>query len=142
VRALKEAQSRVVRELRKIPNVTVTHDLPKWSHVQALLSLGDRRAADVLEGAVAAGDWAKALRESVIDPDFFVLRERGRDELFPWDFVDTGLSKSALRAQYERALAGARDAARARPGAQQARRKVREHRDRREAPRPPALARG
>ena len=106
VRPLKEAQSAVVRELRKIPNVTVTHDVPKWSYVQALLSLGDRRVADILEAAVAADDWAKALREAAVDPEFFVAREKGGDELLPWDFVDTGLTKSGLRAEYERALGG------------------------------------
>ena len=53
VRALKEAQSALIRGLRKIPNVAVTHDVPKWSYVQALLSLGDRRVADILEAAVA-----------------------------------------------------------------------------------------
>jgi hypothetical protein len=107
VRALKEAQSALVRELKKIPNVSVTHDVPKWSYVQALLSLGDRRAADILEAAVAGGDWPTALREAAVDPDFFVLREKGRDELLPWDFIDVGLSKSGLRAQYEKALAAA-----------------------------------
>ncbi|HEY6000324.1 MAG TPA: radical SAM protein [bacterium] len=105
VRALKEAQSAVARELRKIPNVTVTHDMPKWSHVQALLSLGDRRVADILEAAVAGDDWPRALRAAAVDPEFFVGREKGRDELLPWDFIDVGLSKGALRAQYERALA-------------------------------------
>jgi hypothetical protein len=102
--ALKEAQSSVVRSLRRIPNVTVTHDVPKWSYVQAVLSLGDRRAADILEAAVAGDDWPKALREAAVDPDFFALREKGRDELLPWDFVETGLTKSALRTRYERAL--------------------------------------
>ncbi len=106
IRALKEAQSGVVRELRRIPNVTVTHDVPKWSYIQALLSLGDRRVADILEAAVVAGDWQKTLREAAVDPDFFVLREKGRDELLPWDFIDTGLSRSGLRAQYEKALEG------------------------------------
>ncbi len=106
VRALKEAQAALARELRKIPNVSLTHDVPKWSYVQALLSLGDRRAAEILEAAVLGGDWAGALRAAPVDPDFFVLREKGREERLPWDFVETGLSKSALRAQYERALAG------------------------------------
>jgi radical SAM superfamily enzyme YgiQ (UPF0313 family) len=105
VRSLKEAQSAVVRELRRIPNVSVTHDVPKWSYIQALLSLGDRRAGDVLEAAVAGNDWPRALRESAVDPDFFVLREKGREELLPWDFIDVGLTKSGLRAQYEKALA-------------------------------------
>jgi hypothetical protein len=96
-----------VRELRRIPNVSVTHDVPKWSYVQALLSLGDRRAGDILEAAVAGDDWPRALRGSAVDPDFFTLREKGRDELLPWDFIDVGLTKSGLRAQYEKALAEA-----------------------------------
>ncbi len=103
-RALKEAQSALIRGLRKIPNVAVTHDVPKWSYVQALLSLGDRRVADILEAAVTENDWPRALREAAVDPDFFVLREKGRDELLPWDFIETGLTKSGLRAQYEKAL--------------------------------------
>jgi radical SAM superfamily enzyme YgiQ (UPF0313 family) len=105
VRALKTAQSALIRELRKIPNVAVTHDVPKWSYIQALLSLGDRRVADTLEAAVVANDWPRALREAAVAPDFFVLREKGRDELLPWDFIETGLTKSGLRAQYDRALA-------------------------------------
>jgi radical SAM superfamily enzyme YgiQ (UPF0313 family) len=104
VRPLKEAQVSVVRALRKIPNVTVTHDVPKWSYVQALLSLGDRRAADILEAAVIADDWPGALRGAAVDPDFFVLREKGRDELLPWDFVETGIGRDGLRAQYEKAM--------------------------------------
>jgi len=104
VRPLKEAQSGLIHELHKIPNVTVNHDLPKWSYVQTLLSLGDRRVADILEAAVLQNDWQKALREARIDPAFFVLREKGCDELLPWDFVDTGQTKSSLRAQFEKAL--------------------------------------
>ena len=34
-----------------------------------------------------------------------MLREKGRDELLPWDFIETGLTKSGLRAQYDKALA-------------------------------------
>jgi radical SAM superfamily enzyme YgiQ (UPF0313 family) len=105
VRVLKEAQSALIRELRKIPNVAITHDVPKWSYLQALLSLGDRRVADILEAAVLGDDWPRALREAAVDPDFFVTRGRGRDELLPWDFIETGLTKSALRVQYEKALA-------------------------------------
>jgi radical SAM superfamily enzyme YgiQ (UPF0313 family) len=117
VRELKEGIHAVVRELKKVPNVDVTHDLPKWSYVQALLSLGDRRAADLLERAHrAGGDWARAARESALNPDFFVLRGRRRDELLPWDFIDVGLSKSALWAQYRSALGDEEPGARGEAG--------------------------
>jgi len=108
VRQLRDALGQVRRGLRRVPNTAVTQDLPKWSRVQALLSLGDRRAGEILERAVLLdGDWERAARESPVNPDFFVLRGRDRDELLPWDFVDAGLEKAALWRRYEQALAAA-----------------------------------
>lgn len=105
VKDLKSALSRLAKEIRKIPNVTVTHDLPKWAYVQALLSRGDRRTSDMLEGVHRnRGDWGRALREARTNPDFFVYRPRDREEIFPWDFIDTGLSKDRLWGEYRRAL--------------------------------------
>ena len=105
VKGLKTALPRLAKEIRKIPNVTVTHDLPKWAYVQALLSRGDRRTSDMLERVHRyGGDWGRALREAQTNPDFFVYRPRGREEIFPWDFIDTGLNKDRLWREYRRAL--------------------------------------
>lgn len=105
VKELKKALARLTREARKIPNVTVSHDQPKWAYVQALLSRGDRRTADILEAVHRMkGAWQPALKESVVDPDFFVTRPWERSELLPWDFVDTGLKKEILWRQYRKAL--------------------------------------
>jgi radical SAM superfamily enzyme YgiQ (UPF0313 family) len=102
---LKKVLARLTKEARKIPNVTVSHDQPKWAYVQALLSRGDRRTADILEAVHRLkGAWQPALKESVVDPDFFVTRPRERNELLPWDFVDTGLKKETLWRQYRKAL--------------------------------------
>ena len=35
--------------------------------------------------------------------DFYTLRERGEDEIFPWDFIDIGVTKKFLRKEWERA---------------------------------------
>jgi hypothetical protein len=56
----------------------------------------------VLEGAVEDTDWKKVFRRATLNPDFFVHRERQRDELFPWDFIDHGIPKEALYREYER----------------------------------------
>jgi radical SAM superfamily enzyme YgiQ (UPF0313 family) len=105
VKELKAILRLLSKQIGKIPNVTVTHDLPKWAYVQALLSRGDRRTADILERVHRlGGDWGRALRESPFNPDFFVYRGREKDELFPWDFIDTGLRRERLRQEYERAL--------------------------------------
>ncbi|MEJ2673369.1 MAG: B12-binding domain-containing radical SAM protein, partial [Deltaproteobacteria bacterium] len=85
--------------------VRVHTDLPKWAYVQALLARGDRRVADILLAAHEHG-WNQAFKESLVNPDFFTLRERRPDELFPWDFIDHGLKKSYLWEEYQRALQG------------------------------------
>ena len=49
--------------------------------------------------------WMQAFAESGIDPDFYTLRERGEDEVFPWDHIDIGVTKKFLRREWEHAMA-------------------------------------
>uniref|UniRef100_A0A7C5ER51 Radical SAM protein n=1 Tax=Desulfobacca acetoxidans TaxID=60893 RepID=A0A7C5ER51_9BACT len=105
VRELKQRQKLVRQELAGVKNVRVHTDLPKWAYTQALLSRGDRRVGEILRLAQARG-WPSALRESPVNPDFFVYRERRREELFPWDFLDQGLKKEYLWEEYQLALEG------------------------------------
>ncbi|MEW5734199.1 MAG: radical SAM protein [Thermodesulfobacteriota bacterium] len=107
VPALKDKLARVRQGLRRVPNVIVTADVPRHAFVQGLLARGDRRVFPVLEKAARTGDWAGALRGSPVNAGFFVLRERELDELFPWDFIDHGFTKDALRREWERAGAAA-----------------------------------
>ena len=50
------------------------------------------------------GDWAKARRFSEVNPDFFVYRPKGLDEILPWDFLDHGVRKEHLIKEYKLAL--------------------------------------
>ncbi len=103
---LKERIKRIRSGLGREPNVCVTYGLPKWAFVQALLSRGDRRVGMVLSAeGTASKDWKRTFRALNINPEFYVHRERGKDELFPWDFIDQGISKSSLFEQYQRAMA-------------------------------------
>ena len=100
---LKARLKRIRRALQKEPNITVTHSLAKWAYLQALFSRGDRRVHRfVMAGASPEVNWKKQLRKHSLNPDFFVCRERGREEVFPWDFVDHGVSKETLYREYER----------------------------------------
>lgn len=100
---LKRRQKLVRQELAGVKGVRVHTDLPKWAYTQALLARGDRRVGELLELAQVLG-WSRALRESPVNPDFFVYRERRREELFPWDFLDFGLDKEYLWEEYQLAL--------------------------------------
>jgi radical SAM superfamily enzyme YgiQ (UPF0313 family) len=103
VAELKKRLKLVTREFQDAKEVRVHTDLPKWAYIQALLARGDRRVGDLLLAARESG-WTRALRESPHNPDFFTLRERGRAELFPWDFIDHGLDKDYLWEEWRKAL--------------------------------------
>ena len=36
-----------------------------------------------------------------LDPDFYTLRERPDDEIFPWDFIDAGVTRSFLLREWK-----------------------------------------
>src|SRR5208337_4544210 len=103
VAELKKRLRLVSREFHGVKEVRVHTDLPKWAYVQALLARGDRRVGELLLAAHQHG-WDRAFRESPVNPDFFTLRPRPPDELFPWDFIDHGLKKDYLWEEYQQAL--------------------------------------
>lgn len=105
VRELKEKARLIQKALQKLPNVRVHFDLPKWAYVQALLSRGDRRIAPLIEKVALDGvSWIQAMRVAPYNPDFWVLREREKDELFPWEIIDNGVERKYLWEEYQRAL--------------------------------------
>jgi radical SAM superfamily enzyme YgiQ (UPF0313 family) len=105
--SLKEKQKWLKKTLAKEGGVKVNSDLSKWAYVQTLLAMGDRRVASILlMSHNLDGDWTKALRFSDINPDFFVYRPKGLDEVLPWDFIDHGILKGHLIKEYELALKG------------------------------------
>jgi hypothetical protein len=48
--------------------------------------------------------WIQAFKDCGIDGDFYARRERDKDELFPWDFIDIGVSKKYLYREYQKAI--------------------------------------
>jgi radical SAM superfamily enzyme YgiQ (UPF0313 family) len=105
VKSLKAKIKHVKDGLRRVANVRVHADLPKWAYIQALLSRGDRRTAELLVGVHKNnGNWAKTLKGSIINPDFYVYRDRSLDEILPWDFIDHGINKAFLVEEYQKAL--------------------------------------
>ena len=95
------------KEIKKIGNMNIIHDLPKWEYIQAMLSRGDRRVGRIIQAAHNhRGDWKKAANAIGMDMDFYVYRRRTYEELLPWDFIDIGVRKEYLKDEYGRALQG------------------------------------
>jgi radical SAM family uncharacterized protein len=107
VGVLKTKIKKIKNELKKVANLRINSDVPRWAYIQALFSRGDRKVADILSLAHAnRGNWAQTFKTVSVNPDFYVYRERSTDERFPWDFIDHGIKKSFLQREYQRAMQG------------------------------------
>lgn len=105
IKILKKKLQTVKKGVARIPRTRLLHELPKWGYVQTLLSMGDRRVADILLHVVQSqGDWNAALKNSYINPAFWVYRAKPEDELFPWAFIDHGIKKEDLWREYKEAI--------------------------------------
>ncbi|MBC8198652.1 MAG: TIGR03960 family B12-binding radical SAM protein [Desulfobacterales bacterium] len=106
-RTLKKKIKRVKDGLKKVANIMVNAESPRHAYIQALFSRGDRKLAKILSMANHNhGNWAKTLKSTDLNPDFYALRDRALDELLPWDFIDHGIRKTYLKREYKRALQG------------------------------------
>lgn len=103
-----QAKARMLRSgLKAIANVEFHMEKIRDGYVQAFLSRGDRHIADLLlQRHHLAGNWGQALKQSPLDTARYVTRPRDGDEILPWDFIDTGVAKSFLWRDYQKALAG------------------------------------
>jgi len=101
IKTLKEKINLLKKGLKGMEDLNLIHDIPKWASFQAFLSRGDRRVGRVLRLLRDRGDWTRVSKESGIDPEFYISRERDFEEILPWDFIDTGVRKDYLWQEYE-----------------------------------------
>ncbi len=110
-------------EKQKLLSSTVTtrkislswHDA-QVSFLEAVLARGDRRLGAVIEDAYKKGckldswsehfrfdTWIETIKEHGLDPAFYANRRRDKDEIFPWDHLDYGVSKAFLWRENQKA---------------------------------------
>ncbi len=101
-----EVRKKIIENgLCKLKNVVVRHESLRSSEVQAILSRADRRISSSLLEAARGGKLdISSFLASHPNARFFSERLRDREEVFPWDVVDHGISKTTLRTIYERAI--------------------------------------
>ena len=96
---------RTAKSLGALKAVSVFHDLPKYACMQGVFAMGDRRLTPAILAMAREGlDYRAALKKTGVAEDFHIFRPKPADEPLPWDFIDAGVSRQALRAAYERAL--------------------------------------
>lgn len=86
------------------------------SELEGVFARGDRRLCGVILQAYQNGciydawseyfhydRWVQAFEDHHLNMDFYIKRERSEDEIFPWDFIDIGVSKQFLLKEYHQA---------------------------------------
>ena len=89
------------------------------SELEGVFARGDRRLCNVIRQAYENGCiydawteyfrpdvWDMAFKDNNLDMEFYLRRERAEDELFPWDFIDIGVTKEFLLEEYHNSKAG------------------------------------
>ncbi len=114
---LEEIRSRqqALRERLRGGGLNPSWNDPRMTLIEAVLARGDRRLGEVIRWARAEGArfdgwddwfdftaWTLAFERVGLSPGFYAYRERPRDEVFPWDFVDVGVRKEYLWREWER----------------------------------------
>ena len=88
----------------------------KTTVLEGVFARGDRKISRVIEYAYRNGAcfdawneffrpeiWDMAFTACGVDPDFYTLRKRELDEILPWDFIDTGVSRRFLENEWKKA---------------------------------------
>ncbi len=115
-----EKQAMLKRQLLKDKNIKLSWTKPEDTLLEAWLTRGDRRMAEVIYSAWkngarfdAWGDetikqdaWLPAFEEHKLDPAFYTHRQRRADEVFPWEHITAAVRKSFLFQDFRQSLEG------------------------------------
>jgi len=114
-----EKQALLKRQLMKDKNIKLSWTKPEDTLLEAWLSRGDRRLAEVVYSAWKNGakfdawaegqkfdTWMEAFAEHNLDPAFYTHRQRRTDEVFPWEHITAAVRKNFLFQDFRMSLEG------------------------------------
>lgn len=105
-----------LRENIKNKRIKLSFHSRYMGFLEGVLSRGDRRLSRVILQAFLEGasfdawadhfsfeKWDAAFRKCGIDPLFY-LKEKTKEELLPWDFIDVGIPRELTREEFEKTI--------------------------------------
>lgn len=109
----------LLRDNMRAKAITYNWHDPDTSYIEAVLARGDRRLGAAIEQVWRTGGrldsweecfsfdrWISAIKAVGLDPDFYTVRERTKDELLPWSVTSVGVRPEYLWRERERAYEG------------------------------------
>ena len=116
---IRAKQDLLKRELYRDKSIKLSLTDAEDSFLEAWLSRGDRRMAEVVYSAWKKGSkfdawqegkkynaWMEAFEEHGLDPIFYTHRQRRTDEVFPWEHITAAVRKNFLFQDFRMSLEG------------------------------------
>ena len=116
---IRAKQALLRRELGRDRSIKLSLTDAEDSFLEAWLSRGDRKMADVVYSAWKNGSkfdawqegkkydaWISAFNEHGLDPLFYTHRQRRTDEVFPWEHITAAVRKNFLFQDFRQSLEG------------------------------------
>lgn len=113
------AKQSLLKNTLRGPGLKLNWNPPEDTMLEAWLSRGDRRMAEIIYQAWKRGAkfdawkehfrydlWIEAFEQASIDPGFYTHRQRPIDEVFPWEHISTAIHKKYLTEDYLWSLKG------------------------------------
>ena len=107
------------REMKNAKSLKYNWHEAELTVLEGVLARGDRRVGAVIEEAYRRGAlfdswseyfqneiWMDAFASCGVSIDCYTTRERKPDEIFPWDFINAGVSKEFLAREWQKAMQG------------------------------------
>lgn len=114
-----QAKQALLKQYLRGPGLKLNWNPPETTLLEAWLSRGDRRMAEVIYRAWQSGAkfdawnehfrydlWQQAFQAAGLDPAFYTHRPRPLDEIFPWDHISAAVRKKFLAEDYLWSLRG------------------------------------
>ena len=100
---LKKKKRYLQAAIGKIPNTRFSMESIRLAMLQAFLSRGDRRVADLLPELARGGNLKQVCSRAGWPLQHDLTRTRDRDESFAWEVIDSGVQRNYLWSEYQHA---------------------------------------
>ncbi|MDD5519013.1 MAG: TIGR03960 family B12-binding radical SAM protein [Candidatus Omnitrophica bacterium] len=114
---IRSKQDYLREKAKKYRRLNLSFHNRAMSILEGILSRGDRRLSEAIYTAFKGGakfdawsnyfnfeKWLTAFRDLKIDPRFY-LKQKDIEDILAWDFIDTGMAKDALIAEFDKIIA-------------------------------------
>ncbi len=106
----------LLKDALKVKNISFQYHDGKTGIIEAVFARGDRKVGRALLAAWKRGArfdgwsdcfsyerWQEAIAEAGLEIDFYAARQRGEDEVFPWEHIRPAVSRNFLWSEWRKA---------------------------------------